>query len=231
MSGLTDNTQLKAAGSKRDLSPESRSKPIQAFTYKIRAKARKRNHSKEPSWVAGIRYCAQVARDARREKTYSVSQEKVFPGWTLPPSQDEERQSRRRVGCKVPGARDGVAGGIRLVWKLWVPAVEVNYAVAPRVQAWVCGFVWRNICCLATCDLHGLGVFHFSLLKIKTWDNILVKSNGTSGINSQGGFRQQSIRHQLLWPWKSSLCERCQIEHTSAVVSLVVVVYPVLQNQ
>lgn len=56
MSGLTDNIQLRAAGSKRDLSQESHSKLIPAFTYKIRAKVCKRNHLKKPGWVVGIKY-------------------------------------------------------------------------------------------------------------------------------------------------------------------------------
>lgn len=155
MSGLSDNIQLGAAGSKRDLSWNSHSKLIPAFTYKMRTKVCKRNHLKKTGWVVGMKYWAQAAGEARREKSHSRSQEKVFTGWALTPSQDEERQGRRRVGSMAPGAQDRLAGGVRLAWR--------------------------------------------------------------------GG--------SLLQKWNSSLCKQCQVQHISAVISLVVVVYPVLQNQ
>lgn len=78
MSGLTDNTQLGAAGSKRDLSPASHSKMIQVFCKK-RSKVCKRNQSKESGKVVGMKYCTQVAGETQRE-IYSISQDKVFPG-------------------------------------------------------------------------------------------------------------------------------------------------------
>lgn len=184
MSGLTDNTQLRAAGSKRDLSPESHSKLIQASTYKIRAKACKKNHSKGPSGVVGIKVLStSCRRDKEGEDLFHIPGESIsrlnaysFRRWG--------RAKREELGCVVPGPQHGVAAGIRL------PA-EVNYAVAPRVQALVCGFVWRNIHGLTICELQGLGVFHFSVLKVKTQDNVLVASNGTSGINIQVVFRQK----------------------------------------
>lgn len=184
MSGLTDNTQPTAAGSKRDLSPESHSKLIQAFTYKIRAKACKRNHSKEPNWVVGMKVLStSCRRDKEREDLFRIPGEGIFRLNTYS-FQRWGSAKREELGCVVPGTQDGVAAGIRL------PA-EDNYAVAPWVHALVCGFVWRNIHGLTTCELQGLGVFRFSLLKAKTRGNILVASNGTSGINIQVVFRQQ----------------------------------------
>lgn len=89
------------------------------------------------------------------------------------------------------GAQDGVAAGIRL------PA-EVNYAVAPRVRAWVCGLVWWRICGLITCELQGLGVFHFSFPESKNLGQRFSCEQWYLRDQYSGGFQAtKSIKHQL----------------------------------
>lgn len=80
---------------------------------------------------------------------------------------------------------------------------------APWVQTWVWGFVRGNIHGVTTCELQGLDVFRFSLLKRKTWfswEQWYLRDQYSGGFQATKNRRQQ-----LLCLWNSSLCRQCQI--------------------
>lgn len=63
-----------------------------------------------------------------------------------------------------------------------------NVSQSASVGLWICleEYLWCNNLWV----VQGLGVFYFSLLKVKTWD-FLVESSDTSGMNIQVVFSQE----------------------------------------